>query len=87
MNKNSCLTIFGVALLTTMVTGLGTGSFMSPITSVFATTNQTGLQSVDGYLEECITELESDNANTEDALDQCQLADEELDKILANTTG
>lgn len=73
----------------------------SPISSVFASTedsnsNQTStddessdeqpsLQTVDDHLEDCIQELEDDNTN--EALELCQSADDELDRLLANTTG
>lgn len=72
----------------------------SPISSVFASTddsnsNQTStdessneqpsLQTVDDHLEDCIQELEDDNTN--EALDLCQSADDELDRLLANSTG
>jgi hypothetical protein len=36
-------------------------------------------------LEECIQQLENDN--TDEALNECQLADEELDRLIANATG
>lgn len=58
-------------------TGLGFS-----VTPVFASADQTALQSIDGYLEECIRELEADNA--QGALGQCQSADEELDALLGN---
>jgi len=73
----------------------------SPVGSVFASTddsnsNQTStddestneqpsLQTVDDHLEDCIQELEDDNTN--EALDLCQSADDELDRLLANSTG
>ena len=52
--------------------------------------NQTGneqptLETVDTHLEECIQQLENDNTN--EALDECQSADDELDRILVNSTG
>jgi hypothetical protein len=84
-NNISHLTIFGVGVLTAMITGLGTGSFINPIASTFASSDQSALQSIDGYLEECIKELEADNA--EGAQNQCQLADQELDTLLGNATG
>ena len=73
----------------------------SPIGSVFASadesnSNQTStdddsnneqpsLQTVDDHLEDCIQELEDDNTN--EALELCQSADDELDRLLANSTG
>ncbi len=55
-----------------------------------SSTNQTGdeqptLETVDTHLEECIQQLENDNTN--EALDECQSADDELDRILVNSTG
>ena len=46
---------------------------------------QPTLETVDTHLEECIQQLENDNTN--EALDECQSADDELDRILANSTG
>ena len=46
---------------------------------------QPTLETVDTHLEECIQQLESDN--TDEALNECQLADEELDRLLVNSTG
>lgn len=54
-----------------------------------SSTNQTDdeqptLETVDTHLEECIQQLENDNTN--EALDECQSADDELDRILVNST-
>lgn len=46
---------------------------------------QPTLETVDTHLEECIQQLENDN--TDEALNECQLADEELDRLIANATG
>ena len=46
---------------------------------------QPTLETVDTHLEECIQQLENDN--TDEALNECQLADEELDRLLVNSTG
>jgi hypothetical protein len=46
---------------------------------------QPTLETVDTHLEECIQQLENDN--TDEALSECQLADEELDRLLVNSTG
>jgi cytoskeletal protein RodZ len=53
-------------------------------------TNQTNneqptLETVDTHLEECIQQLQNDNTN--EALDECQSADDELDRLLVNSTG
>jgi hypothetical protein len=74
MNKISYMTIFAA-----MVTALGLGSFVTP---VFSQSDQAALESIDGYLEECIKELEAGNA--EGGLTQCQSADDELDALLGN---
>ena len=55
-----------------------------------SSTNQTDneqptLETVDTHLEECIQHLENDNTN--EALDECQSADDELDRLLVNSTG
>ncbi len=55
-----------------------------------SSTNQTDneqptLETVDTHLEECIQQLENDNTN--EALDECQSADDELDRLLVNSTG
>lgn len=75
------LTIFGAGLLTAIITGLGTYS----ISSVIASVDQTALLLVDLHLEECIKQLRL--GNTDDALDHCQLADQELNRLLGNSTG
>ena len=75
-------------------------STIGSISPVFASTEQSDsdqpssnqtdyeqptLDTVDTHLEECIQQLENDNTN--EALNECQLADEELDKLLVNSTG
>ena len=55
-----------------------------------SSTNQTDneqptLETVDTHLEECIQLLENDNTN--EALDECQSADDDLDRLLVNSTG
>ncbi len=81
MKKN---TIFGTALLITTILGLSLAS-VNPISSVFASVDQSALQSVDLHLEECIKALQA--GNTESALTHCELSDQELDPLLQNTTG
>ncbi len=46
---------------------------------------QPSLETVDTHLEDCIQQLELDN--TDEALNDCQNADEELDRLLVNPTG
>jgi hypothetical protein len=77
-------TAFGTALLTTAILGLSLASVNS-ISSVFASVDQSALQSVDLHLEECIKALQA--GNTESALTHCELSDQELDPLLQNTTG
>jgi len=46
---------------------------------------QPSLETVDTHLEDCIQQLDLDN--TDEALNDCQNADEELDRLLVNATG
>ena len=46
-------------------------------------TEQSSLETIDGFLEDCIEELENDNIDQ--ALENCQSADEELDNLENNT--
>jgi hypothetical protein len=80
-NNVTFMTIFGTALLTAIITGLATYATVS----VFASVEQSGLLIVDLHLEECIKQLQLGNAA--DALDHCQLANQELDALLQNVTG
>ena len=99
MNKISNLSIFIVAFSVLMI-GASAASNMGFISPALASTdesntdesstNQTDneqptLETVDTHLEECIQQLENDNTN--EALDECQSADDELDRILVNSTG
>jgi hypothetical protein len=82
MKKNvTYLTIFGAWLLSAIISGHGT----YPIASVIASVDQTARLLVDLHLEECIKQLRL--GNTDDALDHCQLADQELNRLLGNSTG
>jgi hypothetical protein len=51
---------------------------------VFASVNRSILLLTDLHLEECIKQLQL--GNTEDALDHCQLADQELEVVMKNIT-
>ena len=46
---------------------------------------QPTLETVDTHLENCIQQIENDN--TDEALNDCQNADNELDRLIANATG
>jgi hypothetical protein len=46
---------------------------------------QPSLNTVDTHLEDCIQQIQNDN--TDEALNDCQNADDELDRLLANATG
>ena len=46
---------------------------------------QPSLETVDTHLESCIQQIENDN--TDEALNDCQNADNELDRLLVNATG
>lgn len=100
MNKIQYLSIFILAYSTLMmVSAMTTGTVGSVLASTDeSSSNQTSttddqnssseqpsLQTVDDNLEDCIQELEDDNTN--EALELCQSADDELDRLLANSTG
>ena len=72
-------TVFGAGLLTTAILGVSLASVNS-ISSVFASVDQSALQSVDLHLEECIKALQA--GNTESALTHCELSDQELEPLL-----
>lgn len=99
MNKISNLSIFIVAFSVMMI-GASAASTLGSINPAFGSTDQSNsdqsntsqtsneqpsLETVDTHLEACIQELESDN--TDEALADCQSADEELDRLLVNATG
>ena len=46
---------------------------------------QPSLETVNTHLESCIQQIENDN--TDEALNDCQNADNELDRLIANSTG
>ena len=46
---------------------------------------QPSLETVNTHLESCIQQLENDN--TEEALNDCKNADNQLDNLIANATG
>jgi len=46
---------------------------------------QPSLETVDTHLESCIQQIENDN--TDEALNDCQNADNDLDRLIANSTG
>lgn len=99
MNKISNLSIFIVAFSVLMI-GASAASTLGSINPAFASTDQSNsdesntsqtaneqpsLETVDTNLEACIQQLESDN--TDEALADCQNADDELDRLLVNATG
>jgi hypothetical protein len=53
--------------------------------SVYASVEPSALEPVDSNLEECIKELQAGNSTG--ALPHCEMADQELDPLLKNTTG
>jgi hypothetical protein len=69
-----------LTLMTVALVGIDTNA-TSP---VFASVNRSILLLTDLHLEECIKQLQLDNA--EDALDHCQLADQELEVVMKNIT-
>lgn len=69
-----------LTLMTVAVVGIDT----KDISPVFASVNRSILLLTDLHLEECIKQLQL--GNTEDALDHCQLADQELEVVMKNIT-
>ena len=69
-----------LTLMTVAIVGIDTKA----ISPVFASVNQSILLLTDLHLEECIKQLQL--GNTEDALDHCQLADQELEVVMKNIT-
>ena len=78
------LIIVGAWLMLMMTTVAVVGTDTKPISPVFASVNRSILLLTDIHLEECIKQLQLGNA--EDALDHCQLADQELEEVMNNTT-
>jgi hypothetical protein len=68
-----------------MITATAIGLNMNALSPVFANIDRSFLLLVDLHLEECIKQLQL--GNTEDALEHCQLADQQLEKLLSNNTG
>ena len=69
-----------LTLMTVAIVGIDTKA----ISPVFVSVNRSILLLTDLHLEECIKQLQL--GNTEDALDHCQLADQELEVVMKNTT-
>jgi hypothetical protein len=99
MNKISDLSILIVAFSILMI-GTSAVFNMGFISPALASTDESNndesntnqpnneqptLETVDTHLEECIQQLQNDNTN--EALDECQSADDELDRLLVNSTG
>ena len=86
MKKGDITTIYLIVvgawltLMTVAVVGIDT----KDISPVFANVNRSILLLTDLHLEECIKQLQL--GNTEDALDHCQLADQELEVVMKNIT-
>jgi hypothetical protein len=75
------LFILGTWLMTMVSTEFGMDrNVLSP---VYASANRSIILITDLHLEECIRQLQLGNA--EEALNHCQLADQELGKLLNNT--
>lgn len=80
MSDITYLIVLVVGFITAIIiAGVGT----QPISSVIGA-NRTSILIVDLHLEECIKQLQLENA--EEALDHCQSADQKLDTLLANMT-
>ena len=76
--------ILGIALLTAAIFGLGVESVNS-MNSVFANVKPSALEPIDSNLGECIKVWQAGNSTG--ALPHCEMADQELDPLLENTTG
>ena len=68
-----------------MITATGFGLNMNALSPVVASVDRSFLLLVDLHLDECIKQLQL--GNTENALEHCQLADQQLEKLLSNNTG
>lgn len=85
----SGLTITSFNNINSVFASTGEPTDDTQISEEISNTNQTNneqsnLETIDGFLEDCIEALENDN--TDEALENCQSADEELDNLLENTT-
>ena len=60
------------------------GLNMNALSPVVASVDRSSLLLVDLHLDECIKQLQL--GNTENALEHCQLADQQLEKLLSNNT-
>lgn len=67
-------------IITATVFGLN----MNALSPVVASVDRSSLLLVDLHLDECIKQLQL--GNTENALEHCQLADQQLEKLLSNNT-
>ena len=67
-------------IITATVFGLN----MNALSPVAASVDRSSLLLVDLHLDECIKQLQL--GNTENALEHCQLADQQLEKLLSNNT-
>jgi hypothetical protein len=67
-------------IITATVFGLN----MNALSPAFASVDRSSLLLVDLHLDECIKQLQL--GNTENALEHCQLADQQLEKLLSNNT-
>lgn len=65
-------------IITATVFGLN----MNALSPVVASVDRSSLLLVDLHLDECIKQLQL--GNTENALEHCQLADQQLEKLLSN---
>ena len=86
MKKGDITTIYLIVVgaWLTLMTVAVVGIDMKAISPVFASVNRSILLLTDLHLEECIKQLQL--GNTEDALDHCQLADQELEVVMKNIT-
>ena len=74
--------IYSTALLAVIISGFSIISMNS--IQIFATAEQSALESIDLHLEECIKQLQANY--TKNALSHCKISEQELDVLLENIT-
>ena len=80
-NSTSYRIVLGAWLI---ITATVFGLNLNALSPAFASVDRSSLLLVDLHLDECIKQLQL--GNTENALEHCQLADQQLEKLLSNNT-
>jgi hypothetical protein len=76
------IVVYSIVLLAATVLGFSIISMNS--TRIFATVELSALESIDLHLEECIKQLQANY--TKNALNHCEISEQELDLLLENIT-